>query len=357
MINRFCLARASVTTAALELLTAGLVGCASYRGPNDSLQPAVSGAQVTTTSSTPFARGVIAGNDRFVLYAPGAGDTLASLAQRFLGSESRAWEIAEVNGITRVEAGTVVAIALQATNPKRVSSAGFQTVPILCYHRFGPQPGKMVVTPEAFAKQLDYLAQNGYSVVPLSDLIEFLDGTRALPRRAVVITVDDGHISSYRYAYPLLKQHGFPATFFLYSDFIGAGEALRWTQVREMAGSGLIDFQAHSKTHTNLAYRLEGESERHYQERLDTEIRQPRDLLERNIPGKVVHYAYPYGDANETMLERLGAAKYRLAVTVNPGGNAFFSHPLMLRRTMVFGEQNLDASKTLLQVFKAADLR
>ena len=186
---------------------------------------------------------------------------------------------------------------------------------------------------------------------------EFLEGRRALPRRAVVITFDDGHISSHQYAYPLLVKYGIPATFFLYTDFLGAKEGLSWAQIREMAKSGLIDFQAHSRTHPNLMLRLPGESEQRYRDRLDNEIRVPRDVIQRNLPVKVTQYAYPFGDANQAVLDRLVKADYRLGLTVNPGGNAFFAHPLMLRRTMVFGDHDLQAFKGLLQVQREADLR
>jgi hypothetical protein len=44
-------------------------------------------------------------------------------------------------------------------------------------------------------------------------------------------------------------------------------------------------------------------------------------------------------------------------VTVNPGGNGFFAQPMMLRRSMVFGDYDIAAFKNLLQVFKEADLQ
>ena len=132
---------------------------------------------------------------------------------------------------------------------------------------------------------------------------------------------------------------------------------MSWSQIREMADSGLIDFQSHSKTHSNLTLRLPNETDQRYRERLDAEIRTPRDILQKNLPGRVVHYAYPYGDANEIVLERMTQAEYRVGVTVNPGGNAFFAHPLMLKRTMVFGEHSLDQFRGLLQVFREQALQ
>lgn len=300
---------------------------------------------------------VIAANQEFVVYSPVRGDTMASVAARFLGSAERAWEIEDFNGRSTLEPGRVIAIALSPRNPKGVTIDGYQTVPVLTYHRIGNGGGRMTVSPAAFDAQLTYLQKNGYRVVRLADLQDFLEGRRQLPKKAVVITFDDGHASSYQYAYPLLKKHGFAATYFLYTDFIGSSEGLSWSQIREMAASGLIDFQSHSKSHSNLVLMLPGEAESKYRERIDVEVRQPRDAIQRQLSNKVTHYAYPYGDVNEVVVDRLGQSGHRLGLTVNPGGNPFFGPPYVLRRTMVFGEHGIEQFKGLLQVFKEANLR
>ena len=141
-------------------------------------------ATVSGAVSTPAVGSVLAQNDRFVAVRDGSERHASGLARRFLGTEERAWEIAKFNGITRAEPGRVVAIPLQPINPGGVTTSGFQTVPILCYHRFGPKASKMIVTPDAFAAQLDYLARNGYRVVRLAQLSDFLAGKRGLPDRA-----------------------------------------------------------------------------------------------------------------------------------------------------------------------------
>ena len=56
------------------------------------------------------------------------------------------------------------------------------------------------------------------------------------------------------------------------------------------------------------------------------------------------------GDANQLVLERLAQTGHQLGLTVNPGGNAFFAYPLMLRRTMIFGSASMDAFRAALQV-------
>lgn len=295
--------------------------------------------------------GVLGRNERFIVYQPRADESLRSIAAQFLGSEDKHWVIGDANGINRVEAGQPLIVPLKALNPIGVGADQYQTVPILCYHRFGGAPNKMAVSPSNFAAQLDWLARNDYHVIRLSQLMGFLQGREALPKRSVVITIDDGYESTYRHALPALRKHGFPATLFVYTDFIGAGDAVTWPQMQELVSSGLVDIQAHSKSHRNLIERSAADADdARYRQNLEAEARVPREVLEKRLPVKVRHYAYPYGDANEQMLDILTRLQYEIGVTVNPGGNGFFAQPLMLRRTMIFGDHDIEAFKAKLQV-------
>jgi peptidoglycan/xylan/chitin deacetylase (PgdA/CDA1 family) len=294
--------------------------------------------------------GVLGRNERFIVYQPRAGETLRSIAAQLLGSEDRHWMIGDANGITRPEPGQPLLVPLKPLNPVGVWADQYQTVPILCYHRFGGAPNKMSVSPSNFAAQLDWLARNDYHVIRLSQLVGFLQGREALPKKSVVITIDDGYESTHRHALPALRKHNFPATLFVYTDFIGAGDAITWPQMQELVSSGLVDIQAHSKSHRNLIERLAGETDERYRQALEAEARVPREVLEKRLPVQVRQFAYPYGDANELMLDVLTRQQYQLAVTVNPGGNAFFAQPLMLRRTMIFGDHDMEAFKAKLQI-------
>ncbi len=340
-----------VWNAAVLAAVLAAAGCASVR-TEPSAEPAAPPAPARVEGSAARAEGVVAKSDRFVIYRAGRDDTLRSLAARFLGDEARYWQIADHNEVRRVEPGSLVVIPLQPFDVTGVYEDRYQTVPVLCYHRFGSKPGKMVVTPEAFAAQLQYLADNDYRVIRLSELKAFLDAKRPLPKRAVVLTIDDGYASTYQYALPLLKQHGFPATVFVYPDFIGARDALRWTQMKEMVDGGLIEIESHSKSHANLTEVLPGESDQQYGRRVDAELRASRELLQKKLGIGVTSLAYPYGDANAAVAQRTAKAGYDMALTVNPGGNPFFAYPYMLQRTMIFGEHDLDAFKARLQTSK-----
>ena len=319
--------------------------------PADPVPPAPTPARPTAVvADNSLKPGVLGRNDRFLVYQPRADETLRTIAAQFLGSEDRYWVIGDANGIGKVEAGVPLIVPLKPLNPIGVTADQYQTIPILCYHRFGGAPNKMSISPSNFAAQMDWLARNDYHVIRLSQLAGFLQGREPLPKRSVVITIDDGYESTYRHALPALRKHNFPATLFVYTDFIGAGDAVTWPQMQELVSSGLVDIQAHSKSHRNLIERGPGETDDRYRQNLEAEARVPREVLEKRLPVKVRHYAYPYGDSNELMLDILGRLDYQLGVTVNPGGNGFFAQPMMLRRTMIFGDHDIEAFKSKLQI-------
>lgn len=309
----------------------------------------------TPSAPPPFAAPVFASEDpvvardkEFVVVVVQPGEDLDRLAERWLGDRAQRTRIAEFNQLDEVRAGQTVAIPLKNRNPFGVKPAGANAITILCYHRFGTRASNLTVTPAAFEAQMAYLAKNGYTVLPLARLPALLEGREPIPRKAVVITIDDGYRSTFDVAYPVLRRHRFPATVFLYSDFVGAPDALTWTQMKEMAASGLVDIQPHSKTHANLTLRQGDESEARYRERARREIDAPMDTIRSQLGTASVAFAYPYGDVNDMVMSELRSKGVKLGVTVTPGGNAFFAPPYMLRRTMVYGGDDLDAFRAKL---------
>lgn len=330
-------------TAAVALAALLLAACGSPPPPAPPAEPV---RVVTAPAPAPRGGEVIARNERLAIYRAGPSEGWAEIATRFYADAAQAWRIAAENpGLAQPQVGRPLVVPLQPVNPPGVGADRFQVVTILCYHRFGLPATKMSIPPASFAAQLQWLAANDYQVIRLADLRGFLEGRRALPPRAVVITIDDGYESVYRHAYPLLKKHGFPATLFAYTDFVGVGDGLSWAQLQELEQSGLIDVQSHSKSHRNLIERQKDETEVRYRANIDAEMRVPRDLISRRLGGEVRHIAYPYGDANALVLDSAARHGFELGATVVPGANAFFAQPLLLRRTMIFGDMDLEAFK------------
>ncbi len=303
---------------------------------------------------------VYAEDDNFLIVRTVSGESYASLASEYLGHANRASVLKRYNPGVEVRDGSLVAIPRRNFNPVSVFADGYQRVPILCYHQFteGPQTASnLVVTARQFEAEMAYLKRNGYQVVPLVDLADFLSGDKALPDRTVVITVDDGYKSFYTVAYPILKKYQYPSTLFVYPEFIGGRLGLSWSQLETLQADPLVNVQSHSLSHTSLAPHPGGENPDDYLARLAVEVETTDRILSKRLGQRVDLFAYPYGNSSPELVELLQDRDYHLAATVLGGGNASFAAPFLLRRTMVYPDESLELFKRRLDVYRHTELR
>ena len=336
----------------LFFIAVSFVGCASVEK-----QSAVSLKQ--STNGTSFKKKLtFAKDDEYIVLITTKNDSLKSLAKKYLGDENKAWLIADFNKIDRIVEKREIVIPLKPQNPSGVFTNGYQTIPILCYHRFGDTGHVKLTVPEKkFRQQMQYLKDNNYRVIPMSDMHKFISGKEELPKKAVIITIDDGYRSTYEIAYPILKEMDFPATLFLYTDFAGAGDAIKWSQARKMAASGIMDIQPHSKSHPNMSLSKTSESNAEYKKRILEEVNNPTRKINKYVKTPLHTFAYPYGDTNKMIISHLKKKGYDLGVTVQPGGNPAYAHPYMLHRTMIFGDHSMKDFQNALVTFQERNLK
>src|SRR5207249_6008423 len=130
--------------------------------------------------------------------------------------------------------------------------------------------------------------------ISLDDLVDYTELNRQLPRRSVVLTFDDGYKSFLQYAYPILKELGFTATLFVYTDYVGNGRnALNWDDLKSLAKQG-FPIGAHSKTHNDLR-RHSGEPHEEFARRMPVELAERPAPFERRLGRAPQAIAYPYG--------------------------------------------------------------
>ena len=194
-----------------------LAACATASAPAPAPAPAAAPAQAPP-------RPAAYQSEDFVVTFAQPGDTPETLAERYLGDADKGWMIEDYTGLRAFAPGQEVVIPRRPWNPVGVTSGGYQIVPILTYHNLAEQAkGRLVLAAASFREQMRYLKTNGYRVVSLADFIEFSRLNRQLPQRAVVLTFDDGYRAFKDHAYPVLKELGFTATLFIYTDWVGAG--------------------------------------------------------------------------------------------------------------------------------------
>ncbi len=210
-------------------------------------------------------------------------------------------------------------LALLSSGASAMAQGGAAAVPILVYHRFGPVAADgMTVTTGVFEDQLAWLRTHGYRVIPLRTLVAALsDPAAALPPRAVVVTVDDGHRTVYSDMLPLIRRERLPVTLFLYPSAISnADYAMTWDQVAEIARTGLVDVQSHTYWHPNFRRERARLAPDAYRAFVKTQLERSKEVIGRRFGAPVDMLAWPFG-IHDAELERWAAAAgYRAAFTL-----------------------------------------
>jgi len=293
----------------------------------------------------------------FIVVIPKTPETSATLAARYLGDVAKAWMIEEYTGAATFAPGQQAVIPRKSWNPAGVTASGYRLVPILVYHNMDAQPkGRLVQSASSFEQQMRYLKTEGYRTLTLAEFLEFTRLDRQLPKKSVVLTFDDGYKSFKQYAYPVLKELGFTATLFVYTDYVGAGRnALSWPDIKALQAEG-FDIQAHSKTHGDLR-RAPGETQVQFDQRMQAELAQPRELFRRHLGQVPETIAYPYGRWDADVLKHVKAAGYVAAFTVRRQGNPAFVSPLTIHRSQIYADMTLDEFAKNLTLFQEEDLR
>jgi peptidoglycan/xylan/chitin deacetylase (PgdA/CDA1 family) len=225
---------------------------------------------------------------------------------------------------------------------------GSRPVPILMYHQVTPKPtaafAKYTVTVKAFAAQMRWLAVARYTPLTIEALVAAWQGQRALPRRPVVITFDDGFRDCMEFAVPILQQHRFSAVFFLVAGLMGRTSRwmlhtsgvefplMDWAAARALESYG-IECAAHSLTHPALADQPAAVSR--------AELVESRRLLEDRLGRQVRHLAYPFGSVSTGVRDLAAEAGYVAACTTEHGFAAEGNDRLLLPRVPVYGHDSL----------------
>jgi peptidoglycan/xylan/chitin deacetylase (PgdA/CDA1 family) len=281
-------------------------------------------------------RGQVFRSDDYVVYIMEGGETPKSLAKSFLGDARKSWIIEDANEGVSFRRGKAVVIPLKEENKGGLTPKGYQTVPVLTYHHFGKNCTSPYCMPAAvFDRQMKYLKKKGYRVITLGTLFSFLRYRHAIPKKSVVIAIDDGNKSAYKIAYPILRKYGYTATLFIYTDFVGISKgAVTWEQLKGMKAAG-FEIGSHTKSHSDLTKQREGESHAEYKARVENELLGSKRLLDEKLGQNTIYLAFPYGRYNERVLAICEQVGYKLGFSVRRGGNPFFADPLRLKRDQI----------------------
>jgi peptidoglycan/xylan/chitin deacetylase (PgdA/CDA1 family) len=203
-------------------------------------------------------------------------------------------------------------------------------LPVLMYHSISDdrEPGtspyyRTSTSPALFAQQLRWLSDEGFRSVSLEEGILLARNGELGKQKLLVITFDDGFRDFHDAAFPVLKAHGFTATVFLPTAFIGESrqsfknrECLTWNEVRELRAEG-IQFGSHTVDHPVLY----DSSWEQIKEQLSGSKRRLEQELGETITSFAYPYAFPQQDRRftDSLRKVLSEEGYRHCLTTRVG--------------------------------------
>ena len=199
-----------------------------------------------------------------------------------------------------------------------------QSAVVIVYHRFGEDAYPSTsVTIEQFEQHLTILDDGNYHVLPLDEVVRGLAGERALPDRAVAITVDDAYRSILTEAMPRLVQRGFPFTVFINTDAVNNSvSSISWDDVRAMHEAGAT-IGAQSAGHGHMAFMDRG--------RIEEDLARMTSDFINEIGFVPKFFAYPYGEFSRELATMVRDLGYRAAFGQHSGvaseGSDMFTLP------------------------------
>lgn len=247
---------------------------------------------------------------------------------------------------------------------------------VLSYHEIANAKEALIpdyaVTPTMFVRQIDWLRNNGFKFVSVDDVLADEAGTRPLPDKAVLITFDDGYRSVYDHAWPILKMFRIPAVVAVVGSWeddkvevnfdgkeIPRDKLMTWTQLREMADTGLVEIGSHSfDLHHGLQGNPQGnmqpaattrrwltagryEDEATYRKRVEADLKMSAADIRKHIGRSPRVIAWPYGRYNSTLRDLAVKHGMVLGLTLDDGANMAETPLWGLRRILVTNDMAL----------------
>jgi peptidoglycan/xylan/chitin deacetylase (PgdA/CDA1 family) len=212
-------------------------------------------------------------------------------------------------------------------------------LPVLMYHRFGDRPvgdPSLWISPDRFAGQLAWLRESGFRTLSLDEA--YTAQTQGpVPRRSVLLTIDDGFAEDLEIAAALLEKTGACATVFVAAGLLGQEVELRHPSGHlDRVSTGPIvdtdglhrwirkgfDVGSHSLTHLDLTTCTPEVAQR--------EISESRARLEATLEREIVDFCYPFAHHDSATRQAVKAAGYRAGYAGEPPVDDILAIPRMM---------------------------
>jgi biofilm PGA synthesis lipoprotein PgaB len=212
-------------------------------------------------------------------------------------------------------------------------SAHAGSAKILLYHHVADDtPPSTSVTVASFERHLALIADRGYQVVPLQQIVDTLVNGGAFDSNWVAITFDDAYQSILTTAAPRLKARGWPFTVFVSTEAVDEGYALYldWDGLRRLEAEGAT-IANHTVSHEHMVRVKAGETYDGWKSRLTRDVIDAQDRLQAELDHPVRLFAYPYGELDKDIADLMQSLGF-IAFGQQSGPVGATTHPYAIPR-------------------------
>lgn len=214
-------------------------------------------------------------------------------------------------------------------------------IPVLMYHFVRTDPSKVdtIVQTKDFEAQMNYLKTNGFSTLSMDDLYSALTTGKNIPKKPVVITIDDGYTDTFTDAYPIIKKYGFKAVVFMISNRLDVDPRyMKSENIKELEANG-ISIEDHTANHEKLATLT-------YDASVAT-LNKSKATLEPLLNKKLLYFAYPFGSLNETSIKAVKDTGFKMAFSTKSGYANLGNGILTVNRFQISQNMTFEKFKTI----------
>ena len=157
----------------------------------------------------------------------------------------------------------------------------------LMYHRFeeNKYPSTNIKIND-FKEHLKILEENNIKFINPKNFENELKNNKL--QKKVLLTIDDGFLSFYENAWPILKNKKIPFILFISTREVGNFNYMSWEQIKEISKENFVEIGNHSHTHEYLA----DENNEIILEDIEKSI----SILKTNLGKNSNFFSYPFGE-------------------------------------------------------------
>ena len=155
------------------------------------------------------------------------------------------------------------------------------------YHRFeeNKYPSTNIKILD-FKKHLEIIQKNNIKFIdPKKFEMELKDNKK---QRKILLTIDDGFLSFYQNAWPILKEKKIPFILFVSTREVGSFNYMDWDQIKEVSKEKFVEIGNHSHTHEYLVDENN--------ETIEADIKKSINIFKEKLGKNSKFFSYPFGE-------------------------------------------------------------